>query len=301
MKLIDFMGQRKIAYIVSILLAVISIGSLAFKHLNLGLDFTGGTQVEVKYDTAPELDQVRETLAKAGYHNVSVQTFGDQTDILVRLQRDFSNNLGNQVVTTLTQNGEKAELVRSEYVGAQVGEQLRDQGGLGLLLALIGITIYLAIRFQLKFAIGAVVALAHDVLIVLGIFSVFSIEFDLTVMAAVLAVLGYSLNDTIVVYDRIRENIRKSRSHDIARLCNDAINQTLARTVATSGTTLMVIVALYVMGGDMIHNFALALLLGIVLGTFSSIYVAAALLLLLKLKREDLISARRKVLEDDMP
>lgn len=301
MKLIDFMGKRHIAYIVSIVLALISIGSLAVKHLNLGLDFTGGTQIEIRYDKAPSLDHIRQALADAHYRNVVVQTFGDQRDLLIRIQRNFSNNLGQEVLSTLTADGEHAELVRSEYVGAQVGQQLSNQGGLGLLIAIIGITIYLAIRFQIKFAVGAIVALLHDVLIVVGIFSLFSIEFDLTTMAAVLAVLGYSLNDTIVVYDRIRENIRKSRSSDIARLCNDAINQTLARTVATSGTTLMVLVALYVMGGSMIHNFALALLLGVVLGTFSSIYVAAALLLLLHLKREDLIPARRKALEDDMP
>lgn len=301
MKLINFMGMRRIAYIISIILAVVSIGSLAVKHLNLGLDFTGGTEVEIKYESAPNLDDVRQDLSDAGYKNVSVQTFGDQSDLMVRLQNNFTKNLGTKLVDQLSAHGEHPQLVRSDYVGAQVGDQLRDQGGLGLLLAIGGIIIYLAIRFQFKFAVGAVVALLHDVLIVLGIFSLFGLEFNLTVMSAILAVLGYSLNDTIVVYDRIRENIQKSRSHDIERLCNDAINQTLARTIATSGTTVMVLVALLLMGGSMLHNFAIALLLGIVLGTFSSIYVAAALLLLLKLKRSDLISARKQALNDGMP
>lgn len=301
MKLINFMGMRRIAYVISIVLAVISIGSLAYKHLNLGLDFTGGTQVEIHYDTAPDVDSVRQTLDDAGYQNVSVQTFGDQSELLVRLQNNFTNNLGDTIVQQLSGHGENPTLIRSDFVGAQVGDQLRDQGGLGLLVAVLGIMIYLAIRFQFKFAIGAVVALLHDVLIVLGIFSLFGLEFNLTVMAAILAVLGYSLNDTIVVYDRIRENIQKSRSNDIIRLCNDAINQTLARTIATSGTTVIVLVALLLMGGDMLHNFSIALLLGIVLGTFSSIYVAAALLVLLKLKRSDLISGRHQALDDGMP
>ncbi|MGJ8514753.1 protein translocase subunit SecF [Carnimonas bestiolae] len=301
MKLINFMGMRRIAYVISIVLAVISIGSLAYKHLNLGLDFTGGTQVEIHYDTAPDVDSVRQTLDDAGYKNVSVQTFGDQSELLVRLQNNFTKNLGETIVQQLSGHGENPNLVRSDFVGAQVGDQLRDQGGLGLLLAVVGIVIYLAIRFQFKFAVGAVVALLHDVLIVLGIFSLFGLEFNLTVMAAILAVLGYSLNDTIVVYDRIRENIQKSRSNDIIRLCNDAINQTLARTIATSGTTVIVLVALLLMGGDMLHNFSIALLLGIVLGTFSSIYVAAALLVLLNLKRSDLISGRRQALDDGMP
>ncbi|WP_025732268.1 protein translocase subunit SecF [Carnimonas nigrificans] len=301
MKLINFMGMRRIAYVISIVLAVISIGSLAYKHLNLGLDFTGGTQVEIHYDTAPNVDSVRQTLDDAGYQNVSVQTFGDQSELLVRLQNNFTNNLGDTIVQQLSEHGENPRLVRSDFVGAQVGDQLRDQGGLGLLVAVIGIVIYLAIRFQFKFAIGAVVALLHDVLIVLGIFSLFGLEFNLTVMAAILAVLGYSLNDTIVVYDRIRENIQKSRSNDVIRLCNDAINQTLARTIATSGTTVIVLVALLLMGGDMLHNFSIALLLGIVLGTFSSIYVAAALLVLLNLKRSDLISGRHQALDDGMP
>lgn len=301
MKLIDFMGQRRIAYIVSILLTVIAVGSLAIKHLNLGLDFTGGTQIEVRYQQAPNLDDVRETLVRSGYHAASVQSFGATTDVLIRLQAEYNRNIGNDIVSALSTNGAQVELARADYVGAQVGNQLRDQGGLGLLLALGGIMIYLALRFQWKFALGAVLALAHDVLIVVGIFSIFQLEFDLTVMAGVLAVLGYSLNDTIVVYDRIRENIRTSRSHNIIQICNDAINQTLARTIATSGSTLLALCALYTMGGDMLHNFSLALIFGVVLGTFSSIYVAAALLVLFNLKRDDLIQTRKGTEEDELP
>lgn len=301
MKLIDFMGQRRIAYIVSILLTVIAVGSLAIKHLNLGLDFTGGTQIEVRYQQAPNLDDVRETLVRSGYHAASVQSFGATTDVLIRLQAEYNRNIGNDIVGALSTNGAQVELARADYVGAQVGNQLRDQGGLGMLLALGGIMIYLALRFQWKFALGAVLALAHDVLIVVGIFSIFQLEFDLTVMAGVLAVLGYSLNDTIVVYDRIRENIRTSRSHNIIQICNDAINQTLARTIATSGSTLLALCALYTMGGDMLHNFSLALIFGVVLGTFSSIYVAAALLVLFNLKRDDLIQTRKGTEEDELP
>lgn len=297
MKLIDFMGKRRIAYIVSVLLTILAFGSLAVKHLNLGLDFTGGTTVEVRYDREPDLEHLREAISQAGYHNPVVQAFGSPTDILIRLQADYTDNIGQKVASLSSLDGNEAHLVRAEYVGAQVGNQLRDQGGLGLLLALLGIMVYLALRFQWKFALGAVLALAHDVLIVIGLFSILGLEFDLTVMAGVLAVLGYSLNDTIVVYDRIRENIRTSRSHDIVQICNDAINQTLARTIATSGTTLLALCALYTMGGDMLHNFSLALIFGVVLGTFSSIYVAAALLVLFNLRREDLATAKH----DDAP
>ncbi|WP_106475860.1 protein translocase subunit SecF [Phytohalomonas tamaricis] len=301
MTTIDFMGKRRIAFIVSIVLAAIAIGSLAIQHLNLGLDFTGGTQVEVHYDTAPNLDEVRDALGAAGYDNYSVQTFGSDREILVRLQQTYSESVGSDVVSALAIQGESPNLIRAEYVGAQVGDQLRDQSGLGMLLALAVVAIYVAFRFQYKFALGALISLGHDVLILLGIFSLFKIEFDLTVLAAVLAVIGYSLNDTIIVYDRIRENIRRSRTNDLPAIFNDAINQTLARTLSTSGTTLLVLFALFFLGGDMIHNFALALIIGVVLGTFSSVYVAAALLLVIKLQREDLIPAKKENVEDGMP
>ena len=288
MKLIDFMGKRRIAYVISILLTIIAVGSLATRHLNLGQDFTGGTLVQVRFDQEPDLENVRETIIKAGYPAPTVQTGGTSTDAQIRMQADYTDQIGQKIATLISSSDNSAHLIRASFTGSQVGDQLKSQGAKGLLYALIGITIYLAFRFQWKFALGAVLALTHDVLIVVGIFSLLHLEFDLTVMAGVLAVLGYSLNDTIVVYDRIRENIRTSRSHDIIQICNDAINQTLARTIATSGTTLLALCALYTMGGEMLHNFALALIFGVVLGTFSSIYVAAALLVLFKLRRSDL-------------
>ncbi|QEL10297.1 protein translocase subunit SecF [Kushneria phosphatilytica] len=295
----DFMGKRRIAYVVSLVLLIVALGSLAIQHLNLGLDFTGGTLVEVHYSTPPELDQVRNTLASAGYTNFSVQTFGSPGEIMVRLQQSFDQSIGNQVTQSLGADGESVDLVRAEFVGAQVGDQLRDQSGLGLLVALGVVSLYVAFRFQYKFALGVLLSLGHDVLILLGIFSLFRIDFDLTVLAAVLAVIGYSLNDTIIVYDRIRENIRKSRSSDMAAIYNDAINQTLARTLSTSGTTLLVLFALFFLGGDMIHGFSLALIIGVVLGTFSSIYVAAALLLVFGLQRADLIPVKKEQTEEE--
>ncbi len=296
---IDFMGKRKAAYIISILLTVIALGALAVKGLTLGLDFTGGTQVEVSYAQAPSLDEVRDELGEAGFGNYSVQTFGADTDVLVRLQQTFDEGIGDQVLSALQAEGEQVSLVRAEYVGAQVGDQLRDQSGLGMLIALGVVALYVAFRFQYKFALGALISLGHDVVILLGFFALLGLDFDLTVLAAVLAVIGYSLNDTIIVYDRIRENIRRSQSNDLIRIFNDAINQTLSRTLSTSGTTLLVLLALFFLGGDMIHNFSLALIVGVVLGTFSSIYVAAAMLLLVKLEREDLIPAKRENAADD--
>ncbi|SPJ35385.1 protein translocase subunit SecF [Kushneria phyllosphaerae] len=295
----DFMGKRKAAYIISILLTVIALGALAVKGLSLGLDFTGGTQVEVSYAKAPSLDEVRNELGEAGFGNYSVQTFGADTDVLVRLQQTFDEGIGDQVISALRAEGEQVNLVRAEYVGAQVGDQLRDQSGLGMLIALGVVALYVAFRFQYKFALGALISLGHDVIILLGFFALFGFDFDLTVLAAVLAVIGYSLNDTIIVYDRIRENIRRSQSNDLVKIFNDAVNQTLSRTLSTSGTTLLVLLALFFLGGDMIHNFSLALIVGVVLGTFSSIYVAAAMLLLVKLEREDLIPAKRENAADD--
>ena len=296
MRQLDFMGKRRIAFIASVLITVIAVGALAFKGLNLGLDFTGGTLVEVRYQQAPELDELRGQLENAGFEDVQVQTFGATNDILVRLQQTFDNEVGQQVVDILNTDANQVQLVRAEFVGAQVGDQLRDQSGLGMLLALAVVMVYVAFRFQYKFAFGALVALGHDVVIVLGIFALLGLDFDLTVLAAVLAVIGYSLNDTIIVYDRIRENIRRSQIDDMPQIFNEAINQTLARTMATSGTTLLVLLALFFLGGDMIHNFSIALILGIVAGTFSSVYVSAALLLVVKLERKDLIPAQK---EDD--
>ncbi|MDN6179466.1 MAG: protein translocase subunit SecF [Halomonas subglaciescola] len=287
----DFMGRRQWALILSGILLLISIGALIFQQLNLGLDFTGGTLVEVHYATAPALDSVRQTLEQNGFRDVSVQTFGASTDVLIRLQQAFDTQVGNQVVTLLRDAGDSVDLVRADFVGAQVGDQLRDQSGLGMLMALGVVMLYVAFRFQYKFAVGALLALLHDVIIVIGVFALFGLEFDLTVLAAILAVIGYSLNDTIVVYDRVRENIRISQITDMQQIINEAINATLSRTLATSGTTLLVLLALLILGGDMIENFAIALLIGIVVGTFSSIYISSALLIPLKLSREDLIPA----------
>tara|TARA_Y100001001_G_scaffold120173_1_gene118181 strand:+ start:572 stop:1495 length:924 start_codon:yes stop_codon:yes gene_type:complete len=296
---LDFMGQRKIAFTLSAILILVSLVSLVVQGLALGLDFTGGTLVEVRYATAPALDSVRGALEGAGFNDVSVQTFGAANEVLIRLQQTFEANVGDQVVGLLAQSGAQVDLVRAEFVGAQVGGQLRDQSGLGMLVALGVVMLYVAFRFQYKFAIGALLALVHDVIIVVGAFSLFQLEFDLTVLAAVLAVIGYSLNDTIVVYDRIRENIRKSRIDDMPAIFNESINQTLSRTLATSGTTLLVLLALAWLGGDMIHNFSVALLIGIGVGTFSSIYVAAALLIKLKLQRRDLIPEKKEDAEEE--
>ncbi|MCE9683967.1 protein translocase subunit SecF [Halomonas alkalisoli] len=294
----DFMGKRHIAFAVSALLILASIVSLLFQQLNLGLDFTGGTLVEVRYSVAPSLEAIRLILEDAGFRDVSVQTFGASTEVLIRLQQAFDPEVGDRVVSLLRAEGDTVELIRAEFVGAQVGEQLRDRSGLGLMVALGVVMLYVAFRFQYKFAIGALLALMHDVIIVVGIFSLFQLDFDLTVLAALLAVIGYSLNDTIVVYDRIRETIRKSRIDDMPAIFNEAINLTLSRTLATSGTTLLVLMALLLLGGDMIHYFSIALIIGVVVGTFSSIYVAAALLLAVKLERKDLIPPKKEDLEE---
>ncbi|MDI5885411.1 protein translocase subunit SecF [Cobetia amphilecti] len=301
MRQFDFMSKRRAAFIVSIVLTIVAIGALVIHGLNLGLDFTGGTLVEVKYQAAPALESVRQTLEAAGYKDVSVQTFGASNEILVRLQQSFEAGIGNDIVAHLQATGDSVNLIRAEFVGAQVGDQLRDQSGLGMLLALAVVMVYVAFRFQYKFALGALISLGHDVIILLGIFALFGLDFDLTVLAAVLAVIGYSLNDTIIVYDRIRENIRKSRTDDMPSIFNDAINATLSRTLSTSGTTLLVLLALFFLGGDMIHNFAIALIIGVVAGTFSSIYVAAALLLVVGLKRVDLIPPPKEQFEDGAP
>lgn len=295
---IDFMGQRYLAYTLSGIMLLVSIGALLFQQLNLGLDFTGGTLIEVRYAVAPSLDAVRQALEAAGYRDVSVQTFGASHEVLIRLQQAFDADVGEQVVSLLRVGGDSVDLVRAEFVGAQVGEQLRDQSGIGLLVALGMVMIYVAFRFQYKFAIGAALSQLHDMLIVIGVFALFQLEFDLTVLAALLAVIGYSLNDTIVIYDRIRENIRKSRTEDMRVVFNDSINQTLSRTMMTSISTLIVLVALLFLGGDMLRNFSIALIVGVVVGTFSSIYVASALLLAFKLERTDLIPVKKESTEE---
>ena len=287
---IDFMGKRKLAALFSITLLLLSIASLSIKGLNLGLDFTGGTLVEVEYQKAPNLEEVRAQLLDSGYANVVVQNFGASTSVLVRLAESYNDKVGLQVLSALESKGDAVELTRAEFVGAQVGEELREQGGLGLLLALGLVMVYVALRFQFKFSVGAVAALIHDVIIVVGVFSITGWDFDLTVLAALLAVIGYSLNDTIVVADRIRENFRLLRKEEPLSVINISLTQTLSRTVVTSLTTILVLVALYFFGGEMINGFAKALLVGVIIGTYSSIYVASNILLLMGITKEDLIA-----------
>lgn len=294
----NFMGVRKVAAALSIFLLVASIASLAFQGLKLGLDFTGGTLIEVEYEEKADLSAIRKTLEGAGYTDVIVQNFGSETDILLRMSEAYRANLGDEVLATLQDSsGEKVELRRAEFVGAQVGEELRDQGGLALLLALAVVMLYVAARFQFKFSVASVLALVHDVVIILGIFSIFQFEFDLTVMAALLAVIGYSLNDTIVVADRIRENFRIIRQMAPIDVINRSLTQTLGRTVVTSFTTLLVLLALLWIGGENIYYFAMALSIGVVVGTYSSIYVAANILLAMEISREDLLPPETE--EDD--
>ncbi len=287
---LNFMGMRKVATAFSIVLLLVSIASLFYQGLNLGLDFTGGTLIEVEYEAKADIGAIRSTLEGAGYKDLIVQNFGSEQDVLLRMSEAYRANLGDEVLLALQQSsGEEVVLRRAEFVGAQVGEELRDQGGLALLLALAVVMLYVAARFQFKFSVGAVVALMHDVIIILGVFSVFQFEFDLTVMAALLAVIGYSLNDTIVVADRIRENFRIIRQMLPVDVINRSLSQTLGRTVVTSLTTLMVLLALLFMGGENIYYFAMALSVGVVVGTYSSIYVSANILLMMEISREDLL------------
>lgn len=302
MKDYNFMGVRKIAAALSIVLILISIASLAFQGLKLGLDFTGGTLIEVAYENAADVNTIRKTLEEGGYRDVVVQHFGSEQDVLVRMSEAYRANLGDEVLKTLqAATEEEVVLRRAEFVGAQVGEELRDQGGLALLLALAVVMVYVAARFQFKFSVGAVVALIHDVIIILGIYSVFQLEFDLTVLAALLAVIGYSLNDTIVVSDRIRENFRIIRQMLPIDIINRSLTQTLGRTLITSLTTLLVLLALLWVGGELIYYFALALTIGVVVGTYSSIYVAANVLLTMEISREDLIPPETEEEIDDRP
>ncbi len=297
---LDFMGKRKIAAIFSILLVVASIASLAINNLSFGLDFTGGTLIEVSYKETADVGVIRKQLESAGYDNPTVQHFGADTEVLVRLPQGYSPQVGEEVIAVLSQQGKyDVELRRSEFVGSQVGEELREQGGLGMLFALAVVMLYVAFRFQLKFALGAVVALAHDVLIVLGVFSWFQWNFDLTVLAALLAVIGYSLNDTIVVSDRIRENFRKMRKGSPQEIINTSLNQTLSRTLVTSLTTTMVLLALFVFGGELIHGFSIALTIGVLVGTYSSIYVAANVLLAMGVSKEDLMLPVKEGIDQD--
>ncbi|MDG0978680.1 MAG: protein translocase subunit SecF [Halieaceae bacterium] len=290
MKIIDFMAWRRLAAGLSATLILASIVSLGIKELSWGLDFTGGTLVEVEYADSADLSAIRQTLQSRGYDGAIVVSFGTDRDVLIRLPAGTSDEQGAALLGILQTESElDVELRRIEFVGPQVGEELREQGGLAMLLALGLVMLYIAFRFQFKFALGAVGALAHDVILVLGFFSLFDLEFDLTVLAAILAVIGYSLNDTIVVSDRIRENFRKLRRTDPLEVINQSLSETLGRTLVTSLTTLLVLISLAVVGGEMIHGFAVALLVGVLVGTYSSIYVAANLLIVLGVSKEDLI------------
>ena len=286
---IPFMSYRKIASIFSIILFVVSVLSLSFKGLSLGLDFSGGTLVEVKYEEAVELEDIRTVLNENGFDDIQVVNFGTVQDVLIKVaDQDGNSSIGESVFNILQNNNLEGELKRIEFVGPQVGSELRDQGGLGMLVALFMILLYVAFRFQYKFALGAVTALAHDVVIILGLFSLFAWDFDLTVLAALLAVIGYSLNDTIVVSDRIRENFRIERDTSAEETINLSINQTLGRTIITSFTTLLVLFALFIFGGELIRGFSLALIIGVLIGTYSSIYVVANILMSLSITQDDL-------------
>ena len=287
---IDFMSWRKAALGISLLLIVVSVTSIVLKQLNWGLDFTGGSLVELHYPQEVQVGEVRESLTKAGFKGAQVVLFGSTQDVLIKLPGSVSDTLGAEIIQVLRQEtSDEILLRRVEYVGPQVGSELRDDGGLAMLLALGLMMLYIAFRFQSRFAGAAVLALIHDVIIVLGIFSLFELDFDLTVLAALLAVIGYSLNDTIVVSDRIRENLRSQRRSEIEEVINLSLNQMLSRTIITSLTTLLVLISLYLFGGELIKNFAFALILGVIVGTYSSIYIASNALVMMGLTSEHLV------------
>jgi preprotein translocase subunit SecF len=302
----NFMDKRKIAMAVSGFLLVASIVLMVVRGLNFGIDFTGGTLVEVGYPQAVELSEVRGHLEQAGYGDATVQQFGTPRDILVRLaprEGVSDKTLSNDVFKALNSaSGTELELRRVEFVGPQVGDELTEDGGLAMLYALIAISIYVMLRFEWRFSVGALIALVHDVLITIGLFSLLQMEFDLPVLAALLAVIGYSLNDTIVVYDRIRENFRKMRKGTPEMIIDSSLNQTLSRTLVTSLTTMLVLLALFFLGGEIIHGFAFALLVGVVVGTYSSIFVASVAVLLLGINKEDLMPVKKEgATIDEMP
>jgi len=284
-----FMKFRKIASIISISLFLISVLSLGLRGLSLGLDFSGGTLIEVSYKSPVSLESIRNSLEDNGYPDSQVVNFGTNLDVLIKVADQSGNStVGEQIFNILSDQESDIELKRVEFVGPQVGDELRDQGGLGMVVALFMILMYVAFRFQYKFALGAVTALAHDVVIILGLFSIFAWDFDLTVLAALLAVIGYSLNDTIVVSDRIRENFRNERVLEPIDMIDLSLNQTLGRTLVTSFTTLLVLFALFIFGGELIRGFSLALIIGVLIGTYSSIYVVANMLMSMTLTQEDL-------------
>ena len=295
---INFMGQRKLALVISAIILAIGVASLFGRGINFGLDFTGGTLIEVAYPAAADLGEVRQALSNAGFEDFTVQTFGTARDVVVRMPADEEDETGADL-STLVLNALSAQepgidLRRVEFVGPQIGQELAEQGGLAMLYALFGILLYVSFRFQWRFAVGAVAALVHDILLVVGILSILQINFDLTVVAALLAVIGYSLNDTIVLYDRLRENFRIKRKGTPSELCNLSINQMLGRTLMTSLTTLMVLLALFLFGGEIIHAFAFTLIIGVIIGTYSSIYIAGNAAIILGVSKQDLMPVQKE-------
>ena len=304
MKTIKFLSIRKITTIISIILIMASTLSLMSKGLNLGIDFTGGIQIEITFEAAPDIENVRSNLASGGYDDAIVQNSGSSQDLMVRIPPiDGLTNkkVGEDVKGMLQASNNSVTVKSSEYISAQVWEELTEQGGLAMIFALIMIMIYIVFRFQWKFSIGAVLALIHDVMITLGIFSFFQLTFDLSVLAAILAVVGYSLNDTIVIYDRIRENFRSMRTAETLDILNSAITQTIKRTIITSSTTLLVLLSLFVFGGSSLEGFSIALIVGVLIGTYSSIFVASTSIFYLDISTTDLIPVKREEVDDGMP
>ena len=297
---IDFMAQRKWAAVLSIILFSLSLISLAAYGLNWGLDFTGGAQIQLAFPHEANLTQIRDDLQNAGFKEAVVISYGTSKDVLVKLavKKGAEENGKDEIVSQVTKILPDAKVQQVDYIGSEVGQELATKGALAIVVALLGTMIYIALRFDFRFAVGSTVALIHDPVIILGIFSFFHLEFNLIVLAAVLTVIGYSLNDTIVIFDRVRENFRKLRKATPVEVVNQATNQTLSRTIMTSVLTLIVVFALFLMGGNMLHNFALALIIGIIVGTYSSIYVAGSLSLALGLTRQNLLPPTKEALDE---
>lgn len=302
---LDFLGIRKYAFMLSGLLILIAIGSLVIKGLPLGIDFTGGTVLEIHYPQSVNLTKMRTSLSEQGFGDAAIQHFGSSEDVLIRLKlldNVDQKELSRRILTAANQSqSEAGEMRRIEFVGPQVGDELMNDGGLAVLFSLFGVLIYVSLRFEWKFSVGAVLALIHDVLITLGFFAFFGWEFDMTVLSAILAIIGYSINDTIVVYDRIRETFRGGRKGSIVAITNTALNDTLSRTLLTSFTVFLTVIALVFLGGKTIHGFAIAMLIGVVVGTYSSIYIASALTLALGLIREDMLVPEKEGDFNDTP